>query len=583
MRKKVSALFLAALCVFSTAATACGRGSNGPDWGDDNIYNVEDPKKTKIVVTNLDGGIGTIWLDEAAERFAELKKDEHYEDGKTGIYIEIERTSNIKLDMAGSGTSHMYFDERKWDISTLAQSGQLLDVTDIVTDATREGGSIESTIYPEKLDSLKGFDGKYYSLPHYEFFGGVSYDVDVFDECGAYFAADEETSVVTYSSKYGTARFIGSANAQRSKGPDGKANTEDDGMPCSVEQFIQLLAYFRERTSYAPIVLSGKYLNYSNYFLTGIWAALAGAEQMENYYNGTGKIEVVTGYTTENLFPGIDYIKKPIVEEIDMAADGSEGYRGQEMAAKYYAIALLEIINKEFFSPDAFTDTITHLDAQRALIFNPTDTKYTKTAMLMEASYWHNEAKVSGSFDTYKLMTGDSEERNIRFMRLPSCAYTADLEETTNTLLDIGQGVAVISSKVAGDAALTRACKEFMAFLYTTEELKAFTACTGMSRPLNYGVTQDELQNVAAFYSDLWNYSHETGKVVYYSGTTETHKKAKSYLKLCLNLPFTPQIGTTLYNNFVPAFRAGGDTKALFISTHYDADTWATIIDEDED
>ena len=576
MRKKFSALVLATVCAFSTMATACD-GDDGVN-GDEDKYNVYTANKTRIVVANTDGGVGTDWLDEAAERFAKLKKDEHYENGKTGIFIDIEPGLGLDLSNAAQGSPNIYFAERKWDASSLAQSGQVLDITDIVTDATREGGSIESAINPQVLDFCKGFDGKYYALPNVEFFGGISYDVDVFNECNAWFAADDETAVTPYNSIYGSANFVKNSTAKKSKGPDGKAGTEDDGMASSLEELLILFSYFKDETEYSPITMSGKYVNYSNYLLVSLWASLAGTEQMTNYYNCTGEIEIVTGYTNENLFPGVDYIKKPVVEKIAMKADGSEGYKGSMMAAKYYAMAILEVINKEFFSPDAYSNDITHWDAQRALIFNPVTTRYTKTAMLIEASYWYNEAEEAGSFELYQQMSADKEERNIRMMRLPSCYYTKDLKETTNTLLDIGQGIGVIAANVAGDAGLTRACKEFLAFLYTTEELKAFTACTGVSRPLNYEMSETEMASKSGFQRDVWNYSHVTGNVVYYSGTTEAYKRAKRYLCLTLTLPNKPIYAEKQHEGFLTPLRAGAKTQNLFTSNQYSAATWMQII-----
>ena len=578
MKKKLGALLLATVCAFSTAATACGGGGGGAGGDGDGPYNVQSSSKTRIVVANGDGGVGTVWLEEAAERFAKLKKDESYEGGKTGIFIDIERGMGLDLANAATGSPHIYFSERRYDASTLAQSGQVLDITDIFTDTTREGGAFETVVNPQMLDFCKGFDGNYYAMPHYEFFGGISYDADVFNATNAWFAAEDETAVTAYNSVYGSAKFVANATAKKSKGPDGKANTEDDGMPCSLDELIILFSYFRDRTEYYPITMSGKYTDYSNYLLVSLWAALAGVEQMTNYYNCTGEIEIVTGFTNENLFSGIDYIKKPTVETVNMAADGSEGYKGSLMSAKYYAMAILEIINKEFFAPEAHTDTITHWDAQRALIYNPVSTKFNKTAMLIEASYWYNEAELAGSFELYKTMSADTQERNIRMMRLPSCCKTADLEETTNTLLDIGQGIGIISSNVKDDAGLSRACKEFMAFLYTTEELKAFTACTGISRPLNYEMSSEQMANVSSFNKDVWNYSHQTGKVVYYSGTTEAYKRAKRYLCLNLTLPNEPVYNNKTHNHFITPFRLGTNAQKMFLDNQYTATTWAIIM-----
>ena len=50
-----------------------------------------DPYKnvTVIYVTNFNGGVGTLWFDNAAERFKELVKDKSYEEGKHGVHFEV--------------------------------------------------------------------------------------------------------------------------------------------------------------------------------------------------------------------------------------------------------------------------------------------------------------------------------------------------------------------------------------------------------------------------------------------------------------------------------------------------------------
>ena len=68
--KKGLALILA-MCSMATIAS-CGRPSNG--GGSGNVYNVESPTKTKLQVIHFDGGVGHLWLDQAAERFAKEYK-----------------------------------------------------------------------------------------------------------------------------------------------------------------------------------------------------------------------------------------------------------------------------------------------------------------------------------------------------------------------------------------------------------------------------------------------------------------------------------------------------------------------------
>ena len=570
--KKITAFILATLC--SLSFVGCDGPSNGGD-GDENKNNVPGADKTTIKVVNFNGGIGTEWLDEAAERFATARLEKPYATGKTGVYVEVEPGSGITLDSIGGDSTNLYFTERRWDIDTIAQNGELLDITDVIQDETRVGGSLETVIKQNKLGSITGNDGKYYGLPHYEFFGGLTYDKDVFTESKAYLAAESATDKIPYGSKYGMVYLVATADTVKSNGPDGTPNTDDDGLPATMQELIILMDYFKNRTDYSPVALSGLYNNYSNYFLSGLWASLAGYEQMTNYYNCEGEIEVVTGYTTENLFPGIDYIKKPKIGKVTLTGDN--GYLGNSMAAKYYAIAMLEIMQKEgFFTNGASSSGIDHYGAQKSIIYNPTTSKFEKCAMLMEASYWYNEATLAGSFDSYKLISGNDPDRNLCFMPLPSAWDASDVQAAgKNTLMDIGIGVMVANGNIKNNPEVLAAVKDFISFLYSNEELINFTKKTGMTRPFNYTVDKDDVDDLPLYSQSVYNLT-VASNVVYYSGTTSAYKQAKGYLKICLELPKSIVIDTK-YNNYLTAVKAGNSTATLFTNTQYSQAEWANI------
>ncbi len=570
--KKITAIMLAALC--SLSFVACGGPSNEGEGGDEIKNNVAGANKTTIKVHNFNGGIGTEWLDEAAERFATARLTKSYAPGKEGVYVDIDAASGITLDSISGDTTNLYFTERRWDIDTIAQNGELLDITDVIKDETRVGGSLETVIKQNKLGSITGNDGKYYGLPHYEFFGGLTYDADVFTQSKAYLAAETATDKIPYNTKYGTVNLVASENTVKSNGPDGTPNTSDDGLPATMQELIIVMDYFNSRTDYKPVALSGLYNNYSNYFLSGLWASLAGYEQMTNYYNCEGDIYVVDGYTSENIFPGIDYIKKPVVKKVTL--NGDNGYLGNNMAAKYYAIAMLEIMQKEgFFTNGASTSGIDHYGAQKSIIYNPVTSKFEKCAMLMEASYWYNESTLAGSFDSYKLLSGSDAYRNLCFMPLPSAWDSSDVQAAgKNTIMDIGIGVMVANGNIANNTEVLDAVKDFISFLYSNDELINFTKKTGMTRPFNY--TIGEAVNSLPTYSQSVYKLTEESNVVYYSGTTSAYKQAKGYLKICLELPKSIVLDMQ-YADYLTAIKAEKSTKTLFENTQYSQAEWANI------
>ena len=548
-KKRILATALSTLMLVASMGSiaACGGGSGSTGGNNSNkyVYNVPGDNKLTIKVKNFGGGPGNVWLEEAAERFAELKLNEQY-GNKTGVYITYEPTYNQNTSsMAGDSTS-IFFDERASDPNVLAQNSLLLSLDSIVKDETREGGSLESKIFESSKDGIKGKDGSYYALPHYEYYTGLSYNRTTFDDLLAYFAAEDEDNVYPYSSKYGKANFVGDLTAVKSAGPDGKSGTTDDGLPCSLDEFILLCDYIKTESEgeIAPLTVSGLYYKYVEYIVIGFWSSLAGAEQMRNYYNCTGAIEVVDRdedgdlqFTDENLFQGINYIKKPKTKWVTMAEDGSDGWMGNDMAAKYYATAIYEVILKEkFFSATAKSGK-DHWTTQMDLFMDgKMDTN--NSAMLVEGSYWYNEANENGGLSYYETFVGkDRSELDVQWMSLPTNVFAEGATGKDACFLDCGQAYAMINGNVESNPALKQACLDFLEFCYSEAELKAFTAKTGLARAINYELDDTQKAGMSKFTRGLWEERDNIAgtNVVSLSGTTATFKKARNAIKLSLD------------------------------------------------
>ncbi|MBQ7373679.1 MAG: hypothetical protein IJW64_03860 [Clostridia bacterium] len=545
MRKqRIFAIILAIfMVVCSFGMLACGKKKSNSRY--QAVYNLPSNKKITIKVKNYGMGPGTLWLDEAADRFAEKYQDVKY-GNKTGVYVKIEEDSEQNTNAMANDSTNIFFDEKTSDPNALAQSNLLLNLDSIVKDTTREGGTLESKIFSSTKNIVMKGDS-YYALPHYEFYPGVVFNRDTFDKLNAYFAHEDEVNTIDHSSKYGDACFIGDETAQKSVGPDGEPDTDDDGLPCSLEEFIILCDYIKKESNSTiyPITVTGKYFSYyPDYLMMGLWASLAGAEQMRNYYNCTGAIEVVERdssgnykFTSEPLFEGIDYVKKPVTKVVQRKEDGSEGWMGSDMAAKYYAIAMFEILYKEGFLSPSATKSNDHWETQMDLYL---DGKFNtnNSAMLIEGSYWYNESNEKGGFDYYESYVGKKRDQiNVSWMGLPTKVYTEDTEAKDPCLLDCACAYAMINGNVAKNDALKQACLDFLAFLYTEQELGYFTAKTGIARPINYTLTSDNLSVMSNYAKQLWKMrdSAQGSNIVSWSGTTEMFLQKKGTLKLHLD------------------------------------------------
>ena len=559
MKKNRILAAVLSVCMLASMASmaACGGASTGTNTGggsNEAVYNIPGGNKLTIKVENYGMGPGTIWLEETAERFAKAQKDVQYGD-KTGVYVKIEENSQQNTSSMANDTTNIFFDERASDPYALAENGLLLNIDSIVKDETRVGGSLESKIFDAAKGGIQGDDGSYYALPHYEFYPGIAYNRTTFEKLGAYFAAADEEDVYLHSSKYGKANFVGSKEAKKSVGPDGKTGVVDgvdysldDGLPCSLEEFILLCDFIKETSDgdVSPLTVSGKYYYYyPEYLLMGMWSALSGAEQTRNYYNCTGEIEVVARdekgklqFEDEPLFTGISYIKKPVTKMVTMAEDGSDGWMGNDMAGKYYAIAMLEVIVKEGFFSGSATSEKDHWTTQMDLYMEGKGEGIYNSAMLIEGSYWYNESNEKGGFDRYETYVGkDRKDLDVAWMSLPPNVHTNGAVGRDAAFLDCGLAYAMINGNIANNEPLKQACLDFLAFCYSAEELSNFTAKTGITRAISYDISTEQRAQMSVYATRLWDARDKMNgsNIIAWSGTSDIFKRAKTQIKLDLN------------------------------------------------
>ena len=206
----------------------------------------EDATISYLYVDTRDGGFGSEFFNVAAKAFEKANAEKSYAENKKGVKIEVSETSvnsasNFKAG-AASAVSDVHVVEGLYYTDLLA-ANSILDITDIVTATLSDGKTIESKLNTEQKRVLK-YEDKYYTLPTFAGYAGLTYNVDLFEENNLFFAdslvsPDAESS---YTGKAYTGRpLVKNKNAKRSPGPDGVYNTVDDGLPSSYEEFFYLL------------------------------------------------------------------------------------------------------------------------------------------------------------------------------------------------------------------------------------------------------------------------------------------------------------------------------------------------------
>ena len=498
MRKTGKKIFKAvASAVLALALTVPAVACGGADGGD-------DADKTVIQFMNFGGGIGDVWLEKAADRFEALHANDSYEEGKTGVEIKISSSTNTNTKAMATSGYAIYTDESTIDVDTFASEGKLLDITDIVTELDENGDSIESKIDEGYRGAVK-YAGKYYALPHYSVFSGTAYDIDCFINNELYIAkpgAGEEFTAFGY-----TYNFTGNLD-DASCGNDGVYGTSDDGLPSSFTELLVLCAKMSDN-NIVPFSIAGTHLDYSNYFCTALFASLAGEEAMQANYSFNGEVEIVTGWSDENLLKnndGLDLkLKKPITQKV--AVTEKTGYHTTNQKAKYYAAAFIEIAQKSgWFTKNSENSNSNHNNAQDDFIFSGLRTgaqTKPKVGMLMEGSHWWNEIRNSGSFTNYCNLTKKTD-RNVGWLTFPTL-YEGSVKEGEghkNVTVSMTKGcVTVINANIKSEG-LIKASKDFVKFLYSDAELIAFTQETGVTRSafdLEYKVDEPGYENLSRY------------------------------------------------------------------------------------
>ena len=551
-KTKFLALGLAAVLSVGVAA-GCGNGNIGKD---------EDSSKITQISFRQWGGTAssTDWLQQAADRFAAEKANEPYESGKKGVKVEI--STNKDSDYTSSIPDYdILMDENEANIYDMQTRGYLADIDDLVK-------GLQSKIEPQLLPKLKGADGKYYGLPHYSYDVSISYNVDLFMAENLYIAAPGEESVVNYKSSLMPAssagvNFVFNENTKKSCGPNGIPNDYDDGLPSSLEEFIVLCDYIKNKKQINPFSISDITggANYAFMLIESLWAGMVGTDAMKattcNFTDA--EVEVVKegalSYDGTLLNTGI---KMPQTETVVLSDDN--GYRMYDMSARYYALSFLELAkNKGWFKNQQMTNT----KAQEFFVlgnYNANDND--RCAMLVDSTFWYGESVSGGTLTKYKSLSG-GKEANVSMMPMP-VQLTGQVTEGNGkkpTVIDTSATV-FVNKRVEKNEGLFRAVKEFIEFLYSDAELKAFTETSKLTMNLKYDYDKSSLGN---FYAGVLEIEKAAGDKVYAASDNIKYSKNRSSFSLIWGGKLN-YFGS--YHNGSYAALMGGETAAsIFTQT----------------
>ena len=562
--KKIAMIFLASL--LSCGSVGCFNRTGGEEL---------DKTKTQLYVTTFEGGYGASWLEAVKTRFEAAYANVSFEAGKTGVQVILKEDRNLTNttlvnNLAGSN-QEVFFTEAV-NYYDLQSRGLLYDISDAVTKPLNYDFNSASTVAGEETvsmgdkmrDAHKEYfmadDGKYYGIPFYEANYGIVYDVDLFEAENLYFAAE---------GKGDADGFVRSNSETRANGPDGKAGTADDGLPATYDDFFKLCDRM-VTLGITPITWTGKNPHYVNVLVEAMQADYEGEEQMRLNFTADG--------LATNLVESINADGSVNVYSEEITIDN--GYlTWTKQAGKYYALTFIERLtaNQSYYSKkDVISPSYEHIDAQNAFISNKFIQGKQSIGMLIDGSWWHNEASntFKAAANKYGYQAG-SQARRFGFMPFPKA--TADKVGEDYTVLETNSSICFVNGNL--DKKKDKLVKEFIQFCHTNASLAEFTSITYTCKPYDYTMTNDEVNAMPYWGRDLYRMHNEAHFMSAYSKSAIYRANAGSFTEHFNGKMYQSQIGNSTHN-IVPTamIEKGVSAKDYFngLSTYLTESKWAS-------
>lgn len=549
MRKKItkrkSKLGIIAMCLTMAVVmgTTVGCGKNPFISGTEE----EDATKTQIYVGTLNQGFGKAWLEEAAARFTELKKDESYESGKKGVQIFVDPL-NIGNQIIGSVSnerSEIIFNE-SIDYYAWVQRGLVKDITKYVKSDLSEygdeaGSTIESKLYSAAKDYYL-YEGKYYGIPFYESTFGVIYDIDVFSDNNLFMDKNGEFALSSQS------------DPNASAGPDGDASTViDNGLPATYSEFFALCDKIKKNSKLQPFTWNGQYPLYLSRMVQSMSMYLDGYTQSQSKFKLSGTINTIDSFDQST----------PVVTEKTITKDN--GYETFASEGMYYALEFLQGLydGKYYVEEYLNSNAYSHLSAQNDFVTNNTKTTSNSikrdVAMLVDGTWFMNEAAGTLTALAKRDPEAGANERRFGLMPLP---HPDGWESKKYTYLDTNFASCFVTSQTA-DWKMDL-IGEFLKFLHSDAELRKFTESTSTLRGFDYVTDWDTSSaNLTPYAQQLISLRKYIGdEVVYPISSNQLY--ANNITVLCTELTdyFSATIGNNTYNNPFTAMSGGSKISA---------------------
>ena len=505
--------------------------------------------KTQLYVSNYDGGVGTDWLRDIKARFEADYAEESFEANKKGVQIMIETHKEKATSLDPTLKSAEVFFGEEVPYQELAATDKLLDISDVMEWVLAQ----ENVGISETFDAaLKKIDNKYYGLPHYETYAGVVYNKLLFQ------------NRALYISKNGGYTNV---KADFSPGPDGISGNEDDGLPATMEEFLDLCTEMKGQ-GITPFILNGltaKY--YAMDLVDGLLGSYGGGKLLTAMMTGEGEdIEVIDTITAD---ANETFGYKLTTKTVDITEENANLL--WQTPARFYALCMLKELTKDKknFEDKGLAGTSSHTEAQELFIKSYHTNQ--PIAMLMEGNWWENEA--TAAFN--RLNKGDAfTKKNSQFgwMALPSKVNAEDDNNEGVAAFNYFNTYAFVKANI--DSNKIGLAKTFLKYCYSEENLDRFTAQTGIARGLTYNISDESYAGLSEFSKQVWNF-HKTGTIVQQISTSDVVMNNRSKF---VQYKWQSKVDNTTYDTPWEPFWAGKTALDYYNGMKITDADWETLL-----
>ena len=473
--KIVTAGLAVALCLSAAGLTGCNKEA--------------DPSDTMSILNIhvYNGGLGRDWLDAVAADFMDTFKDVSFEEGKTGVYIEV--TADKQLEsatlMATGADRNDIFYTADHDLYDYINLNVPMDITDIVTEpvydadgnltlnATGDGWATQTTsLYDRMLPYFQdaynvaekypdaAHDGRlFYGVPFEDSISGFVLDYDLYAEL-----------VTRYRLEMTGYKYSG----------------DEVAMPGTWDEFFALLDQIRTSNNqeYSSFIYAMDY--YTSPIQTAILADVEGDAFMEMLNRYEGSYDFGAGEVPLDSTNMYEILK-------------ADGYRkAVEVGVKLFSSTQSGVNHYD----QQIMQGVSFGGAQQSFVMSKASTSGKQRILsILEGDWWENEARASfNSMGNLNPADGYGK-RNFRMMPIP---HFTDEEVSAGKSYKFGgfsSGYPAVVNRltVEGDPVKEKLVRLWLQFQHSRESLKTFTTHSGSSLAYDYDLTEAELEALTPF------------------------------------------------------------------------------------